>query len=138
MKINTLLSLVKGGSLPGLGAISWEAFGLPNIDRLLDQILGFGLHTIFEKKWPIMDARISAISTMMPVLQAGSREYADAFVTNGFQITIDTPIQDDQQRKEFDLDIRYLPYRRWAIWCPSTFPDSLGQILAPFIRKAAF
>ena len=121
IKSNEIFEMIMNGriSIPGMDTIylSWLGLDMPNFDPLMHQLLGFGLDTIVNKKWPKMDIRLSSNSTLMPVLQPDNT-YKDDFVVNGFSLIADTPIIVDnrnpansQLQREFYLKIDVTPLR---------------------------
>ncbi|MBO4538971.1 MAG: hypothetical protein J5781_01730, partial [Clostridia bacterium] len=110
---NKLLGMLHGGTLDltsiGLGAlvppieISWEAFGLPDLDQILEDTIGFSLRTIMEKNWPQMTVPIYAINEIKEVEEAGG--IVRKYVFNGFGIDITT------DTGEYDVQIQTVPFR---------------------------
>lgn len=107
LKANDLLGYVKNGLKIGNlldFQVSWEAFGLPNLDPLLKMLLGFDLQTIKDKDWPVMSAQLSAINKLQDVVLADSTTKKD-YVFSGMGVRVTCPEIDNG----YDLDIQIAP-----------------------------
>ena len=83
--------------------IAWTAFGLPDLDHLLEDVFGFSLRSIQAKNWPSMACSLHAITEMQQVTyNEGSTGYE--YVFNGAGLSI---IAADG---EFDVAIEITPF----------------------------
>ena len=107
LNINEFLGQMNSGVIDLYGfyqlPLNWEAFGLPDLDNIMEDILGFNLRMIREKDWPNMACSLHAITEMKPVtLGDGSSGYEYIFNGVGFSVYPDN--------KEFDLVLRATPF----------------------------
>ena len=108
LNIDMIMGMIMEGRINLAGfidiEISWEAFGLPDLDPLLRQVLGFGLQDIIDKEWPSMTFELSAITQKEPVKQADGTT-KDDYVFNGLGIDITCVTG------EYDVDIDVTPFK---------------------------
>ena len=108
LNIDMIMGMIMEGRINLAGfidiEISWEAFGLPNLDPLLRQVLGFGLQDIIDKEWPSMTFELSAITQKQDVKQADGTTKKD-YVFNGLGIDITCVTG------EYDVDIDVTPFK---------------------------
>lgn len=114
LNADTLIQFLTGEkklpSFVGLSEISWTAFGLPDLDPILEQFLGFSLRTIREKDWPSIKAVISAV-TDKKSYATESGEEKEAYVLDDIRIRMDALTDETHQSKEFDLQIDLNDFR---------------------------
>ena len=112
--INKLLGL-----LPALGLnIGWETFGLPNLDPIMRQFLGFGLEDILGREWPLMNISINThtiLGTVNTTSEDGTIVTKEAYLFDGIGINIYTPeiIDKNGNRtpEEYYLNLNVKPMR---------------------------
>ncbi|MGN0768661.1 MAG: hypothetical protein ACI4M8_04805, partial [Christensenellales bacterium] len=107
LKANWILGMLSSGRI-SIGSfldleISWESFGLPNLDHILQDTIGFGLIDIIEKDWPSVTFSLNAVTEIKPVtLSDGGTGYKYVFNGLGIDITTDTG--------EFDVNLAITPF----------------------------
>ncbi len=108
LQADTLIQFLTGAkklpSFIGLEEISWTAFGLPDLDPVLEQFLGFSLRTIREKDWPSIQAVISAVTNKKSYTDASGQD-KESYVLDDIRIRMDALTDENHQSKEFDLQI---------------------------------
>ena len=112
--INKLLGL-----LPTFGLnIGWETFGLPNLDPIMRQFLGFGLEDILGREWPLMNISINThtiLGTVNTTSEDGTIVTKEAYLFDGIGINIYTPeiIDKNGNRtpEEYYLNLNVKPMR---------------------------
>ena len=108
LNADMILGMISSGRISLLGVIdielSWEAFGLPNLDHILQDTIGFGLVDIIEKDWPSVTFALKAITEMQPVVLPGDKRTGYKYVFNGIGIDITT------DTGEFDVFISATPF----------------------------
>lgn len=112
VQANGLLDIVKTGlSIPGVIDIkvAWETFGLPDLDPILEQFLGFSLRSIREKNWPPMFMTIGAVDRLEQISRADGTTY-EGYVLEGMTINIDAKTDETHPIKEFDANIDISPF----------------------------
>lgn len=114
LNADTLIQFLTGEkklpSFIGLSEISWTAFGLPDLDPVLEQFLGFSLRTIREKDWPNIQAVISAVTNKKSYTSESGEEKED-YVLDDIRIRMDSLTDENHQSKEFDLQIDLNKFR---------------------------
>ena len=108
LAIDTLMGFIKQGKIQ-LGSFldldfsSWETFGLPNLDNILRDTIGFGLYDIIHKDWPSMRFALYSVGEMKSVtLTDGSDSYDYVFNGVGLSILTDTG--------EYDVALEATPF----------------------------
>ncbi|MGI6523523.1 MAG: hypothetical protein ACOX2Y_06595 [Christensenellales bacterium] len=112
LQINQLLGYLKTKIfIPGVidMDISWEGFGLPNLDPLLKALLGFDLATLKAKDWPEMSANLFAINQLQDIELADGTSRKE-YVFSGMGFSLDCPEIDNG----WDIDLRITPMRLTA------------------------
>ena len=95
IEILTILGFLKTG-IPIVNIkIAWDAFGLPNFDPLMRQLIGFGLEDIVNYDWPDdMNTYFTAVTTRQNVTYIdptfNEERNEDLFVFEGMSINVDT------------------------------------------------
>ncbi len=133
IEILTILGFLKTG-IPIVDIkIAWDAFGLPNFDPLMRQLIGFGLEDIVNYDWPDdMNTYFTAVTTRQNVTYIdptfNEERNEDLFVFEGMSINVDTTesvkdarmnygsltpadVQADPEKEieEFTVDIKISP-----------------------------
>lgn len=115
VQANGLLNLLKDASSLGpiIGIpdfqIGWTLFGLPDLDPLLEQFLGFSIRSIREKNWPPMFMTIGAVDRLEQIRRADGTTY-EGYVLEGMTINIDARTDETHPIKEFDANIDISPF----------------------------
>ncbi|MFA5448907.1 MAG: carboxypeptidase-like regulatory domain-containing protein [Clostridia bacterium] len=121
-------------ALPLIGTVlSWESLDLPNLDPLLDKILGITLDGILTRKWPRMESQMTFstnFSDKIPITdeagdivydEQGERMFKPGYYFNGFKVDLATTVQP----REYELHFVTVPFRLGAgdEKNPITFPS---------------
>ncbi|HKL73732.1 MAG TPA: hypothetical protein VJ903_02445, partial [Clostridia bacterium] len=108
LKLDFIMGMITSGRINLAGivdiVISWEAFGLPNLDGLMEKLFGFSLASIIAKDWPSMTTALYAVTQLGTVNRADLTQKQD-YIFNGFGLDIVT------DTGEFDFNFQVTPFK---------------------------
>lgn len=109
VNVNNILNLVNDlgviGGFVGINEISWDAFGLPDFDPIMQQFLGFSIAKIRDNNWPKMsNSFLKAINVKKNI------DGQDVFALEGMEIAIACDGTETYPDGQYETTIRISPF----------------------------